>query len=196
VDPSGKRVVTCGRDRQTIIWDGRTGKIVTVFQAHQDQVAAVALDPERNLSASYDAKGGIKVWDARSGIVQRTFSTGDSEVNCLEFTTDGDRLLAGGKDMCLRIWDVRGRPMFPNLALAKIRPIKKQMKSDRKFKAMVDAQKAMKRGTFATAYRCFIITDPAWLRTSDIALDPIVGMREQGASAFMADGRKTRETFQ
>ncbi len=194
VDPSGKRVVTCGRDRQTIIWDGRTGKIVTVFQAHQDQVAAVALDPERNLAASYDAKGGIKVWDARSGIVQRTFSTRDSEVNCLEFTTDGDRLLAGGKDMCLRIWDVRGRPIFPNLALAKIRPIKKQMKSDRKFKAMVDAaRKAMKRGTFTTAYSMLreSQTLPGYER-SDIALDLIVGMREHGKRVGLHGGWKRK----
>jgi WD40 repeat protein/serine/threonine protein kinase len=198
VDPSGKRVVTCGRDRQTIIWDGRTGKIVTVFQAHQDQVAAVALDPARNLAASYDAKGGIKVWDARSGIVQRNFSTGDSEVNCLEFTSDGDRLLAGGKDMCLRIWDVRGRPMFPNMALAKIRPIKKQMKSDRKFKAMVDAaRKAMKRGTFSTAYSMLreSQTLPGYER-SDIALDLIVGMREHGKRVGLHGGwkRKVCET--
>ena len=57
--------------------------------------------------------------------------------------------------------------MFPNMALAKIRPIKKQMKSDRKFKAMVDAaKKAMKRGAFSTAYSMLReVTDSAGVRT-------------------------------
>jgi WD40 repeat protein/serine/threonine protein kinase len=198
VDPEGRRAVTCGRDKQTIIWDAREGKIVTVSQAHQDPVAAVALNPVMHLAASYDAKGGIKVWDDQSGIVHRTFSTCDSEVNCLEFTPDGERLLAGGKDMCLRIWDVRGRLMFPNMALAKIRPIKKQIKSDRKFKAMVDAaKKAMKRGAFSTAYSMLRESQvlPGYER-SDIALDLIVRMRERGKRVGLHGGwnRKTCET--
>ena len=61
MDPFGKRVVTCGRDKQTIIWDARTGKIVTVFQAHQDQVAAVALSSDEvTWQRVTMPKGGLK----------------------------------------------------------------------------------------------------------------------------------------
>ncbi len=198
VDRFGEHVLTCGKDKQTITWDARTGKVITVFQAHQDPVTALALSPTGDLSASYDPKGGIKVWDSQSGIVHRNFHAGDGEVNCLEFSSDGERLFAGGKDMSLRIWDVRGRPIFPNMALAKIRPIRKQMKSDRKFKAMVDAaKKAMKRGAFSTAYSMLREAQilPGYER-SDVTLDLIVRMKEHGTRLGLRGGwmRRTCET--
>ena len=62
-DPSGERAVTCGRDKQTIIWDGRTGKLVTVFRPTRIRLRQYFCI-RREASASYDAKGGIKVWDA------------------------------------------------------------------------------------------------------------------------------------
>ncbi len=153
VDPGGRRALTCGRDRQAIVWDIPAGKVVTSFQIHQEQISEVALNPSRDLAASYDPKLGIKLWDSTTGAVLRTFSTADSEMHCLAFTRDGKRLFSGGRDMALRLWDVGGKPVVPVLALAKIRPVTKQMKSDRRFKVLVEkAKMAMKKGAFSKAY--------------------------------------------
>ncbi|HMK34734.1 MAG TPA: protein kinase [Desulfomonilaceae bacterium] len=198
VSPSGGRVLTCGREKQVLVWDGEAGGVVSGFQAHQEHVAEVALNPVRDLAASYDPKSGIKVWDSRNGMVLRTFSPGDGEITCMAFTINGERLLAGGRDMTLKIWDVRGRPMTPNLALAKIRPVKKQMKSDRKFKAMIEAaKKAMKRGAFGTAYS--MLRDSQTLQgyeRSDVALDLIFRLKDYGKRTGIHGGwkRKSVET--
>ena len=196
--PDGGLVLTAGRDKQAIVWDGRSGKLVTVFPAHQEQIAEVALNPLRGLAASYDARAGIKVWDSRTGMVFRTFSGGEAEINCMAFTPDGNRLMAGGKDMTLRIWAVNGRASLPGLALAKIRPVKKQMKSDRKFKVMVEtAIKAIKVGAYATAYS--MLQDSRQLpgyERSDAALELIVRMKDHGTRVGLRGGwnRKTFDT--
>ena len=196
--PNGSHVLSCARDKQVIVWNGASGRIVTAFQAHQEMVTEVALNPVRRLAASYEPKVGIKVWDYGSGLVFRTFPPGDGEITCIAFTPDGGRLLSGGRDMTLRVWDVRGRPIIPDLILARIRPVTKQLKSHRKFKAMMEAaQKAIKRGAYATAYSLLRESQSmSGYERSDSALELIVRMREHGVRVALHGGwkRKTLET--
>jgi len=198
VTPDGTRVLTCARDRQVIVWDVASGRAISTFEIHLEQIAEVALNPVQPLAASYDPKSGIKVWDYRTGQVFRNFAPRDADIQCMAFTPDGQRLMAGGRDMTLRIWDVDGRPVMPGLALTKIRPLKKQIKSDRKFKVMIDeAIKAMKRGSYATAYS--MLQDSRLLagyERSDVALELIVRMRQHGVRKGLLGGwnRKTLET--
>jgi WD40 repeat protein/serine/threonine protein kinase len=193
VTPGGTRALTCGRDRQVVVWNNH-GMVMTTLHAHQEQVTEVALNPVRNMVATYDPKGGVRIWDCKSGMVIRNFSSPDGEINCLAFTSDGSRILAGGRDMTLRIWDVRGRPIIPDLALAKIRPVRKQMKSERKFKAIVEAaKKAMKRGDFATAY--YMLRDSQTLQgyeRSDVTLDLIFRLKDYGKRLGIHGGWKRK----
>jgi WD40 repeat protein len=180
--PDGSRVVSGGKDKLAILWDGSTGQSLTICRAHRDPVSEVALNPVRNLVASYDPKAGIKVWQAQSGMVIRTFSTGESLANCLLFTPEGGEVVAGGRDMALRVWDVRGRSTMPELALARILPVRKQMISDREFKVMLDtAGKAIRKRAYATAYSLIrkALTMPGHER-SDAALEMILLMKENG----------------
>jgi WD40 repeat protein/serine/threonine protein kinase len=194
----GRRLVSWGRDKVMLVWDGEAGKIQTRFKAHQEQVTEAAPNPTRDLIASYDVKSGIKVWDASQGLVGRTFSCGESEVHSLAFSPDGHTLFAGGRDMMVRAWDVRGRPIVAGFALAKIRPVKKQMKSDRKFKAMIEASsKAIKRGAYAVAYT--LLRDAQALtgyERSEAALEILWRMKEHGSRVRLHGGwnRKSLET--
>ena len=195
VTPDGGTVLTGGRDKQAIAWDGWKGERLTVFSAHKDQVGEVAVSPTGRMAASYEPRAGIKVWETQSGLVLRTFSASDALINCLAFTPDDEALMAGGKDMTLRIWDVRGRPVLPNLALARIRPVKKQMISDRDFKEMLSiAGTAMKKRAFATAYSMIRKAQalPGYER-SDVALEMILRMKEYGRRVGLRRGwqRKT-----
>ncbi len=194
----GSRVVSGGRDKKAVVWDGQTGSVVKELDVHQDQVSLVALNPLKKLVASYDAKAGIKLWDYETGLVMRTFFCGETQVNCLQFSPDGKRLMAGGRDMVLRVWDVGGRPIAIEMALAKIRPVKTQMVSDREFNTMLaTARKAMKKRAFATAYSLILKARalPGYER-SETALEMIHRMKEHGQRAGLLGGwnKKTVET--
>ncbi|MBI5569726.1 MAG: protein kinase [Desulfomonile tiedjei] len=196
-DPCGTRALTSGRDRQVIVWNVRSGTIVTTFQVHQEPVTAMAINPVRDLAASYDPRGGLKVWDVKTGMVFRSFSTGDAETHAISFSRDGTQLGAGGKEMVFRVWDVRGRHVVPGLALAKILPVTKQMRSDRKFKALMErAHRAVKKGAFAKAYRLLRETQTlAGYERSDQALDLIHRMKDRGTRTGIHGGWK-RKTFE
>ena len=192
--PDGTRALTCSRDKQAIVWDAGAGGIVSTFRVHQEQITTMALNPAGDLAATYDPKTSIKLWNTENGIVLRTFSTGEGEMNCLAFTRGGERLLAGGRDMTLRMWDVGGQPMIPTLALSTIRPVTKQMKSDRKFKAMVEmAQKSMKKGSFASAYSMLrdCQTLPGYER-SEAVLELILRLKDRGKRVSLHDGWKRK----
>ncbi len=151
--PDGSRVLTGGKDRKVVVWDGHTGKDLAVFTAHEDQVQLVALNPIVLLAASYDQKGGIKLWDTQTGEVIRTYPFGEAELDCMVFSRDGQRLMAGSRDMKVRVWNVVGKRLTPEFALARIRSVTKQMKSDKEFKSLADrAKKAVRRHAYATAY--------------------------------------------
>jgi len=196
--PYGGRLVTGGKDKISVLWDIETGASLSVCRAHRDQVTELAISPRQNLVAGYDLRAGIKVWDPATGTVMRSFSVGDSQVHCLGFTPDGARLFAGGRDMLLHVWEVYGRPIGAEMALARTRPVKKQMISDREFKAMLaTAQTAVNKRAYATAYSMLrrAQTLPGYER-SDIALETMARLAEHGCRKGLHGGwtRKNVDT--
>ncbi|MBI5248597.1 MAG: protein kinase, partial [Desulfomonile tiedjei] len=198
VSPDCSRILTCGRDRRAIMWDAVTGETMGSFEAHQEHITDAAINMKRELAATYDPKAGIKVWNTRTGTAFRTFAPGDADINCLSFTLDGDRLVAGGRHMAVRVWDVSGRQIIPTLALAKIRPVTKQLKSEKKYRAMLEtAKKAIKRGSFGMAYSLLRDSQTlAGFERSDTALDLIVRLKDHGKRVGLhgAWKRKSVET--
>lgn len=196
--PDGTRLVTGGRDKRALVWDARSGQVLTEFQAHQGPVSIVSINPNGKLVATYDASVGIKLWESQTGRVLRTFATMEGQTNCLAFTPDGERLLAGGRDMAVRLWHVGSRPIVPQLALAKIQPVTKQIMSGQKFDHMIEtAKKALRKRAFATAYSLLrkAQTLPGYER-SDVALESIFRVSEHGTRTGLHGGwnRKTVQT--
>ena len=194
----GSRVLTCGRDRQSVVWDARTGKKLAAFSFGQDQINEIALDPKLNLAAAYGTKSGVKLWDTTTGLVVRTFEPGKMEILCLAFSPDGERLAAGGREMTVKIWDVGGRSIPPELALTKVRPVTKQMQSDQEFKSIMEnARKEMRQGAYAKVYALVrkAQTLPGYER-SDLALETILKIKDHGRRVGLRGGwnRKTIET--
>ncbi len=198
VTPDGSRVITGGRDKLAVLWDGQSGTPERVFQLHQDMVSEVAVNPSYPLAASCDPKGGLKLWDAATGMVLRAYPVNAADVTALTFTRDGSGLISGGKDLAVRIWDVRGRVVMPDPALTRIRSVRKQMKWEQQFTRMIDkAKKAVRLGVYPKAYALLrkALSLPGYER-SELALGAIVRIRDHGTRVNLHGGwnRRTIDT--
>jgi cytochrome c len=68
-------------------------------------VVAVAASADGRLLASAGAGGEVLLWDAGPGHTRFVLAGAGPPVWCLAFTPDGGRLLGGGADSAVRVWD-------------------------------------------------------------------------------------------
>src|SRR5262249_45237625 len=76
--------------------------------ARQDGGAlCVAFAPDSKLLASGDNRGGIKLWDLRTGTeLRRLAGHGKESIHGLAFSPDGTTLASTAGDGTVRLWDV------------------------------------------------------------------------------------------
>jgi WD40 repeat protein len=79
---------------------------------HSGSVHSVAFSPDgtRVLSGSYDKT--LKLWDAVSGELIRTFERHPGWVLSVGFSPDGARVLSGGGDGTIRLWVAATGPLL------------------------------------------------------------------------------------
>jgi WD40 repeat protein len=79
---------------------------------HTDLIGSWAFSPDRTLlvAGGSGAEATLKLWDAASGRLIRTFEGHSDRVNSVAFSPDGTRLISGSKDGTVKLWDaVTGR---------------------------------------------------------------------------------------
>ncbi len=113
--PDGRWLASGSPDRTVRVWDGATGRAISVMTAHEREVAAIAwsLAPdggealEGALLASSALDGTIHVTDPRTGGVIVTLRhESRREVRTLDWSDDGQTLASGGDDETVRLWNV------------------------------------------------------------------------------------------
>lgn len=87
-------------------WNVADGKLVRVFEGHEDALYAVAISPDGQMLAtgSYDQK--IKLWKVETGEEIRTLSGHNGCVFDLSFRPDGKILASASADRTVKLWDV------------------------------------------------------------------------------------------
>ena len=101
-------LATAGYDRQVLIWDLATGKVVRRLKDHSDSVYGLAFSPDGKTLASCAADRTVKLWDWATGRRTVTLSESTGELYAVVFTPEGSHVLAAGVDRSIRMWRVDG----------------------------------------------------------------------------------------
>jgi WD40 repeat protein len=100
--PDARLAVTRGFDKQLMVWDVSTGRLLRRFEVSESTFGRVAISPGGNLIAADDSEV-IHVWDTLSGDCIRKLP---ARACTLNFLFDGHILASSGNDYTLRIWNL------------------------------------------------------------------------------------------
>lgn len=111
--PDGRFALTGGEDKEIFLWDVVTRQNLRKLSGHADVIEDVAFAPDGVLALSsssqnFDASGknNIFLWNLASGKRILILRKLDWSINCVTFTPDGRRAIAGGINNRIGIWDV------------------------------------------------------------------------------------------
>ncbi len=72
---------------------------------HNSLVESVAWSPDGCYILSGSRDNSVRIWDADTGNLIRTFSGNNSGVSSVAWSPDGSKILSGSRDNSVRIWD-------------------------------------------------------------------------------------------
>jgi WD40 repeat protein len=108
VSPDGKRVAMLQGGPSVQVFDVASGQRVYRTN-HPYGVNAIAFSPDGHWLATGDAAGGVHLWRAEDGELEKTFQEHRTPVSALAFRSDGQILIsAGGADGYVYIWSTGG----------------------------------------------------------------------------------------
>lgn len=105
--PDGKQVVSAGGDGTVRLIDVETGKQVWKMDVVHKRGAVVAVpSADGTLVASGGVEGPVYLCDAKTGKRLMQFTGHDKAVLAIAFSGDGRKLVTGGHDRAMRVWEV------------------------------------------------------------------------------------------
>jgi WD40 repeat protein/formylglycine-generating enzyme required for sulfatase activity len=104
--PDGSLLASGGWDKLICIWDRKNGNLVRRF-AIGGKVACLCFSPDgKTIAVMSQEDSNFWLLESTSGKILRTFVGHAAGIWAGAFSSDGKRLLTGGSDKTMRLWDV------------------------------------------------------------------------------------------
>ncbi|ORX89221.1 WD40 repeat-like protein [Basidiobolus meristosporus CBS 931.73] len=99
-------LISACKDGNPILRDGKTGDWIGTFLGHKGAVWGARLSKDAAKAVTGSADFTAKVWDTYSGEILHSFTHGHI-VRCVDFSADGSKIVTGGHEKKLRIFDLK-----------------------------------------------------------------------------------------
>ena len=104
----GQLALSGAMDHAVRVWDVTSGQEKTVFTGHEAPVKSVDLSREGKTAVSADSEGVILIWDAgEPGRDPQRLKGHANGVNAVVFHPNGLKVVSGGEDRKIRVWDIK-----------------------------------------------------------------------------------------
>jgi WD40 repeat protein len=103
VTPDGRRIVSASNDRTAKVWDASTGSELFTLKGHKAFVCSVSIASDSYRVATGAMDGEVIIWSLRNAEQLATLNHGSDDAK-VSWRPDGNALITGGADGCLRLW--------------------------------------------------------------------------------------------
>lgn len=108
--PDGVLLATADRSGGIFVWEGGSDREFHNLATHKGGVTSVVFRADSNVLASASEDGTIKLWNMETGDELKSWSAHSGGVLAMDFGRDG-RLVSGGRDRRVKIWDPNGKEL-------------------------------------------------------------------------------------
>ncbi len=125
--PDGRYAASAGENNALLLWDPASGSLVRtigrepywdaaahvrIWERHSNSINSIAFSPDGRRLLSGSGDNTVKLWEAETGALLKTFEGRSGGVASAMFSPDGKWVLSGGEQGVLKLWDVEtGQPL-------------------------------------------------------------------------------------
>ncbi|QJW96695.1 sigma-70 family RNA polymerase sigma factor [Frigoriglobus tundricola] len=105
--PQSKVFAVGGKNGETRIYFGLTGKLAVTLKGHTGTVTAIAFRPDGKQIVTGSADKTLRLWDAETGKELAVLKGHTDAVKAVAFAPEGETLVSGSADKTARVWEFK-----------------------------------------------------------------------------------------